>query len=44
MECHDVQQLLAFAQRKCENLDAAERTAIRAHLDGCPDCSGSGGG
>jgi anti-sigma factor ChrR (cupin superfamily) len=39
MECHDVQQLLAFVQRKREELDAAERAAIRAHLDICPDCS-----
>ncbi len=39
MECHDVQQLLAFVNRKSEDLDAAERDAIREHLDKCPDCS-----
>jgi hypothetical protein len=39
MECHDVQQLLAFVNRKSEDLDAAERAALREHLDKCPDCS-----
>ena len=39
MECQDVQQLLAFVNRKCEGLADAERDAIREHLDRCPDCS-----
>lgn len=39
MECHDIQQLLAFVNRKCEELDAPERAALREHLEKCPDCT-----
>jgi hypothetical protein len=39
MECHDVQQLLAFVNRPSEELDAAEQEALRDHLDKCPDCT-----
>ena len=38
MECQDVRQLLAFLERKSEELDAAERDAVQKHLDACPDC------
>jgi Putative zinc-finger len=39
MECHDAQQLLAFVNRPSEELDAAERDALRDHVANCPDCS-----
>lgn len=39
MECHDVRLLLAFTQRPCEAVDAAEREAVAQHLKGCPDCA-----
>jgi hypothetical protein len=39
MECQDVRQLLAFFERKSEELDAVERDALRKHLDACPDCA-----
>jgi hypothetical protein len=38
MECHDVQQLLAFVNRPSEELDIGERDALRDHLEKCPDC------
>jgi hypothetical protein len=38
MECHDVRQLLTFVNRKAEAVDRAERDAIAAHLEQCPDC------
>jgi hypothetical protein len=38
MECHDARILLTFAQRKAEDLDPAERSALQQHLDKCPDC------
>ena len=38
MECHDALQLLAFVNRPNEELDAAERAALREHLEKCPDC------
>jgi hypothetical protein len=39
MECHDVRLLLAFTERPCESVDAAERAAVAQHLNGCPDCA-----
>ncbi|MBI2805782.1 MAG: hypothetical protein HYX68_12450 [Planctomycetes bacterium] len=39
MECHDVRQLLAFVDRKCEELDAPERAALAQHLERCPECA-----
>lgn len=39
MECHDVQQLLAFVNRPGAELDTAEQTVVREHLEKCPDCS-----
>jgi hypothetical protein len=39
MECQDVRQLLAFLERKSEELDAAEGAALQKHLDACPDCA-----
>jgi hypothetical protein len=39
MECHDVQQLLAFVNRPSEELDVTERDAMREHLATCPDCA-----
>jgi anti-sigma factor (TIGR02949 family) len=39
MECQHVQQLLAFADRKCEELDGSDRDAIRQHLETCPACA-----
>ncbi len=39
MECQDVRQLLAFFERKSDELDAAERAALQKHLDACPDCA-----
>lgn len=39
MECHDVQQLLAFVNRPSEELDTAERNALCEHLAACPDCA-----
>ena len=39
MECQDVRQLLAFFERKSEELDAVERDALRKHLNACPDCA-----
>jgi hypothetical protein len=39
MDCHDAQLLLSFADRRCEEFDAAEREALQQHLDKCPDCS-----
>ena len=39
MECHDVQRLLAFVNRRAEELDAPERELLQQHLDTCPDCS-----
>ena len=39
MECHDVQQLLAFVNRQREELDAPEREALGEHLEKCPDCA-----
>jgi len=39
MDCHDVRQLLAFANRPCEEFDPAERAALQQHLDACPACA-----
>jgi hypothetical protein len=39
MQCHDIRLLLAFTQRPCESVDAAEREAVAQHLKGCPDCA-----
>jgi hypothetical protein len=39
MECQHVQQLLAFVDRKCEELDASDRDAVRHHLENCPTCA-----
>lgn len=39
MNCHEMQQLLAFADRKAEELDQAERDALKTHLEKCPDCA-----
>ncbi len=44
MECQDVRQLLAFLERKSEELDAMERNALQKHLDTCPDCRAGGTG
>ena len=39
MQCHEVRLLLAFTERPCESVDAAEREAVAQHLKGCPDCT-----
>jgi len=39
MECEDVRAMLAFLERKSEELDAGERTALQKHLETCPDCA-----
>jgi Putative zinc-finger len=39
MECQDVRAMLAFLERKSEELDAGERTALQKHLETCPDCA-----
>ena len=39
MNCQDVHQLLAFADRKAEELDQPERDALKQHLEKCPDCA-----
>jgi hypothetical protein len=39
MECHDVQQLLAFVNRPSEELDVNERDLLSDHLANCPDCA-----
>lgn len=39
MECQDVKQLLAFANRKRAELDALEREALTQHLETCPACA-----
>ena len=39
MECHDVRLLLTFSERRCEQIDAAERNAVAQHLNGCHDCA-----
>jgi len=39
MECHDARILLTFANRGCEELDAAERDAFQQHLEKCPECA-----
>ncbi|MBM3993293.1 MAG: hypothetical protein FJ303_03935 [Planctomycetes bacterium] len=39
MECHEVQQLLAFVDRKCGELDDTEREIVQQHLDKCPACA-----
>jgi hypothetical protein len=39
MECQDLRQLLAFLERKSEELDAEEHAALQKHLDACPDCA-----
>lgn len=38
MDCQDVRLLLAF-QRRAEAVEAAERQALRRHLETCPDCA-----
>ncbi|MSQ93396.1 MAG: hypothetical protein EXR98_02445 [Gemmataceae bacterium] len=39
MECQDVKQLLAFADRKCAELDAPELDSLKQHLETCPTCA-----
>ena len=39
MECQDVRVLLAFTERPCEAVDAAERAAVARHLQVCADCT-----
>jgi hypothetical protein len=39
MECQHIQQLLAFADRKCEELEASDRKAVLQHLENCPACA-----
>lgn len=39
MECQDVRQLFAFAERGSEQLDPIENAAIQKHLESCPDCA-----
>ncbi len=39
MNCQHLQQMLAFVDRKSEELDAAERDAVKQHLEKCPDCA-----
>jgi len=39
MNCQHVRQLLAFVDRKCEELDPAERDAVKQHLENCPECA-----
>ena len=39
MECQHVQQLLAFVDRKCEELDVSDRDAVQVHLENCPACA-----
>ena len=38
MDCQSVRALLAYYQRTAEGMDAADREAIRQHLDACPEC------
>jgi len=39
MNCQHVRQLLAFVDRKCEELDPAERDAVKQHLEQCAECA-----
>lgn len=39
MNCHDIQLLLAFVDRKTEELDETERAIVQQHLNQCPACA-----
>jgi anti-sigma factor (TIGR02949 family) len=38
MDCQSVRALLPYYQRAAEGMDAADRDAVRQHLDACPEC------
>lgn len=39
MNCQDIQHLLPFVNRSSAELDAAEREAMKQHLEKCPECA-----